>query len=50
MFMIRYYNVSGSGKLNFDEFCQMVKDVREAKGLDVEDQQQVQNEAAISAK
>ena len=45
----RYYNRSGNGRLSFDEFCQLVRDIREAKGFST-DGEDVKNEAAVSAK
>ena len=47
--VFRYYNASGSGRLSFSEFSDMVRDIRVIKGCS-DDEEDVKSEAAISAK
>lgn len=45
----RFYNRAGDGKLNFSEFCSLIRDVRVSKGFSSEPSE-VEKEAKISAK
>ena len=47
--IFRYYNQDSNGKLSFKEFCDLVRDVREAKGFST-DTKDVEDEATLSAK
>jgi len=47
--IFRYYSRGQAGRLTFNEFCAIVRDIRVAKGLSA-DSKDVEAEAAISAK
>ncbi len=49
VFPFRYYNTDGSNKMSFSEFCDLVRDVREAKGYSTS-KADVEKEATMSAK
>lgn len=48
-YIFRFYKHNPSPKLTFDEFCAMVRDIREAKGFST-DEEDVEKEARASSK
>lgn len=48
-YIFRYYDRSCRGALDFEDFSQMVRDIRHAKGLPIDDDK-VLEEASISAR
>jgi hypothetical protein len=47
-YIFKFYNKTHSDKLNFEEFCAMIKDIRKKKGMST-GKVDIEREAGLSA-